>query len=87
MILEIMEIYANFREKVQINPKDVIIKLIENEIGRYGWVFEKGGKYYRGFEQSAGCHSFNDNEEITQEQYEYVSALQLVLMRLDYTVL
>jgi len=77
-----MEIYANFRQKVQVNPKDVIEKLIENEIGWRNWIFEKDGKFYRGFEQSAGCHSFDDEEEITQEQYNYVKALQLVLKRL-----
>ena len=77
-----MEIYADFRQKVQVNPKDVIEKLIEKEIGWRNWIFEKDGKFYRGFEQSAGCHSFDDKEEISQEQYEYVKALQLVLKRL-----
>jgi len=78
-----MEINANFTQKVIINPKDVIEKLIENEIGWRSWIFEKNGKYYKGFEQSAGCHSFDDEKEITQEKYNYVRALQLVSKWLD----
>lgn len=77
-----MEIYANFKQKVQVNPKVVIEKLIEKEIGFGNWVFKKDGKFYRGFEQSAGCHSFDREEEITQERYDYVRALELVLKRL-----
>ena len=77
-----MEIYADFRQKVQINPKDVIEKLIEKEIGQNNWIFEKDDKYYLGSEQSAGCHSFNVEEEIIEERYRYVEALQLVLNRL-----
>jgi hypothetical protein len=77
-----MKIYADFRQMVRVNPKDVIEKLIEKEIGWHNWIFEKDGKFYRGFEQSAGCHSFDDEEEITQERYDYVKALQLVLERL-----
>jgi hypothetical protein len=78
-----MEVYANIRQKVQINPKDVINTLIEKEIGWRNWIFEKDGKFYRGFEQSAGYHSFDDEEEITEEKYRYVKALQLVLKQLD----
>lgn len=74
-----MEVYADFRQKVQVNPKDVVEKLIESEIGCRNWIFEKKGKYYVGSEQSAGCHSFDNEKEITQEIYEYVMALQLVL--------
>lgn len=77
-----MEIYVDFRQKVQVNPKNVIEKLIEEEIGWNNWIFEKDGKFYRGFVQSAGCHSIDDEEEITQEIYDYVRALQLVLKQL-----
>ena len=78
-----MEIYADFRQKVQVNPKDVIEKLIEKEIGWRNWIFEKDGKFYLGSEQSAGCHSFDVEDEITEDRYRYVEALQLVLKRLD----
>lgn len=77
-----MEIYADFRQKVQVNPWDVIEKLIDIEIGWRYWIFEKDGKFYRGFEQGAGSHSFTRNEEITKDQYDYVIALQLVLDKL-----
>lgn len=77
-----MEIYANFRQKVQVNPKDVIEELIEKEIGWRNWVFEKEGKFYLVSEQSAGCHSFDVKEEITEDRYRYVEALQLILKRL-----
>lgn len=78
-----MEIYANTTQLVEINPKEVIKNLIEKEINRSSWVFEKNQKFYRGFEQSAGSHSFTTEEEITKEKYEYIRALQLVLSRLD----
>lgn len=77
-----MEIYANFRQKVQVNPKDVIEKLIEKQIGWGNWVFEKDGKFYLGYEQSAGYRSFDEEDGITEDRYRYVEALQLVLKRL-----
>jgi hypothetical protein len=77
-----MEVHANITQKVFINPKDVIEKLIEKEVGWRGWIFEKDGKYYKGHEESAGCHSMDIDEEIPQEEYEYIKALQLVLKNL-----
>ena len=77
-----MEIYADFRQKVQVNPKDVIENLIEREIDWRNWIFEEDGKFYLGSEQSVGCHYFDVKEEITEERYKYVEALQLVLKRL-----
>jgi hypothetical protein len=79
-----MEIYADIRQEVHINPKEVIEKLIEKEIGFGNWVFVENNKFYLGFEESMGCHSFIDKKEITHEQYDYVKALQLVLKRLTY---
>ena len=80
-----MIIYATFNQKVQIEPKDVIKKLIKQEIGngRYSWIAEKNGKFYHIHEESAGCHSVSIEDEISQEKYEYVKALQLVLKRLE----
>lgn len=77
-----MEIYVNFRQKVQVNPKEVIGKLIEKEIGCRNWIFEKEGKFYIGSEQSAGCHSIDVEDEITEDRYRYVEALILVFDRL-----
>jgi hypothetical protein len=77
-----MEIYADFRQKVQVNPKNVIEKLIEEEIGWNNWIFEKDGNFYRGFVECAGCHSVDCEEEISQEKYDYVKALKLILKQL-----
>ena len=77
-----MEIHADIRQKVHVNPIEVINKLIEQEIGWRGWVFEKDGKYYRGFEQSAGSHSYDDEVEINKDLYDYVKALELISNKL-----
>lgn len=71
-----MEIYANFRQKVNVNPIDVIEKLIEEEIGFRGWVFIENDRYYRGFEVSAGCHSIDEKKEISKGKYEYIMSLK-----------
>lgn len=77
-----MEIVVNKKEVVEVNPKDVIQKLIENEIGRYGWVFEENDKYYLSEEKSMGNHSMDVVTVISREKYEYVNALNLILKRL-----
>lgn len=78
-----MEIHATCIQKVEINPKDVIEKLISDKIGRHGWVFEKDGKYYEEWEESAGSHSFDEKKEIDKELFDYIKALQLVLKYLN----
>ena len=77
-----MELYVDIKQKVEVDPKKVIEKLIEKEIGCDNWVFGKDGKYYIGFVQSAGSHSFDDKEEISRETYNYVRSLEFVLKRL-----
>ena len=71
-----MEVYGKIRQKVEINPIDVINKLIENEIGFHGWIFNDNDKYYQGYEQSAGLHSFDEKKEISKEKFDYVLSLQ-----------
>jgi hypothetical protein len=80
-----MKVYATFSQEVHIEPKQVIKKLIEKEIGdEYrNWIVEKDGKYYHIHEESAGCHSVDVEDEISKEKYDYVKALQLVLKRLN----
>jgi hypothetical protein len=73
-----MEIHADVRQKVHVNPLDVINGLIEEEIGWRGWVVERDGKYYRGHEVSAGSHSFDKENKISKDLYDYVKALELV---------
>jgi hypothetical protein len=78
-----MEVYADIRQKVIIDPKDVIVTLIKEEIGYGSWIFEKDGLYYRGYEVSAGSHSYDESEEISKERFDYVKALELILIRLN----
>lgn len=76
-----MEIYADFTQKVHIDPIDVIEKLIQEVTYVGGWIREKDGKYYRVTEHSAGCHSYEEEDEIEKDDYEYYLALKLVLDR------
>lgn len=70
-----MEIYANFRQKVTVDPIDVIEKLVESITSHRGWITEEEGKFYRNWE----VHKYRDDkEEITKEQYEYYKALRKV---------
>lgn len=73
-----MEVLANLVQKVDVNPIDVIDGLRNKEISWRDWVFEKEGKYYHGFEESAGSHSFSSKEEITKAKYDYIEALEFV---------
>jgi hypothetical protein len=77
-----MEIYVDIRQKAMVDPEYVIGKLISKEIGSGGWIFEKDGKYFMGYEASAGQHSIDVDDEITKEKYDYVAALQFVLKNL-----
>lgn len=78
-----MKVYADFRQEVWIEPKDVIQKLIANEIGRDGWVFKEKNKYYKGYRESAGPREIERKELITKEKYEYVQHLRYVLIHLQ----
>lgn len=69
-----MEIQATIQQKVNINPAEVIEKLIEESIKERA-VYERSGKYYEGI-------SGEVEEEILKEKYDYVKALQLVLQYL-----
>lgn len=73
-----MEVYADLRQKVDVNPLDVIQGLINKEINHRDWIFVKDGVYYVGFEESAGQHSFDSEKEITKEKYEYIQALEFI---------
>lgn len=74
-----MEINANIIQKVQINPQDVIKKLIEKEIGFDSWVIKKGDKFLMCTEKNAG---YETEKEIEEDKYNYIKALQLVLKNL-----
>lgn len=74
-----MIVHGNIRSQVEIDPIDVIEKLKDEEIGQGCWVFEKDGKYYRGYEVWGGDHSWDESVEITKEIYEYIQSLNNVL--------
>ena len=78
-----MEVYASFKQKVQVNPKEVVQQLMDNEIGWRGWVVERDGNYYRGEEVSAGSHSFDKEIKISKSTFEYIQALGLILQTLE----
>ena len=78
-----MIVFADFIQKVNVNPKSVIKQLIDNQIGRNGWIFEEDSKYYKGSEFSAGPHSIDEKEEIEKEKYDYIIALQMILKKLE----
>jgi hypothetical protein len=74
-----MEIYADIRQKVNIDPIDVIQRLINKEITDEGSVFEKDGRYYVELDEYRLGSSV---KETTKEKYEYVRALELILNKL-----
>lgn len=74
-----MKIHGRFTEEVEINPLDVIGKLIAEEIGGWrNWIFERDGSYYIGFERSMGSHSMDDETGITKEKYDYIKSLEQI---------
>lgn len=77
-----MIVHGEIRTKVDVDPIQVINGLIEQEIGWRGWVVERDGKYYQGHEVSAGSHSFDKEEEIGKDFYDYIKALELVSNKL-----
>ena len=82
-----MKIYVNLRQEATINPLDVIDKLKEDALGdRRDWFFERDGKYYHGFENGGGSHSWDDEKEITKELYNYLVSLDSVKKYLEKKV-
>lgn len=77
-----MQINATAVQTVIIDPKEVIQKLLNHTLSHNHWIFKENDKYYEGFEQSAGSHSYDDKIEITKERYEYIRSLQIVLKTL-----
>tara|TARA_R110000822_G_scaffold161_3_gene742 strand:- start:8473 stop:8712 length:240 start_codon:yes stop_codon:yes gene_type:complete len=77
-----MEIYAHVTHKVNIEPKDVIQKLIEKAIGNNGFLFKEDEKYYRGYAAITGPYSVDTKQEISKQKYQYIEALELILKEL-----
>ena len=74
-----MEIYGNIRQKVVIDPIDVLEKLKIRVIEERDWVFKDGDKYYHGFYQSAGSHSNESKREITKEDFEFIQNIENII--------
>ena len=81
-----MEVYADIRTKAQVDPIEVLKNLKERVVGHNGWVFEKDGKYYRGFETGGGTHSWDSEEEITKEEHDYVVNLDFIIKYVQQNV-
>lgn len=74
-----MEVYADIRRKVDINPVDVIKGLIKEATGTENVYLSKdGNKYY--------CEDSMDDRstpsKITKKKYDYIVALKLILKNL-----
>jgi hypothetical protein len=72
-----MEIYANIREKVDINPNDVIEKLKDGFFGDHGrWIGKEHGKWC--ILANAYHNRYSVVREITDQEKEYFDALEVV---------
>ena len=75
-----MEIWADLRHKVEVDPIDVLEKIKEEELGsNRDWVCKKENKYYQVTEESAGQHSFDTEEEISKEKYDCIQSIDKII--------
>jgi len=70
-----IEVYANVRQIVMVDPIEVIEKLISIELNNRDWIFMEDDKYFRGYEVGLGQHSCDEKIEITKKKYEYIDSL------------
>lgn len=76
-----MEVYANFRQKVNVDPRDVIENLKEEFLGSSRrWVSKNNNKWV--IEQDCYHNSFETVRKITAEEKEYFDALNIVYKHL-----
>ena len=69
-----MKVYADIRQQVEVDPKDVIEKLIEKEIGTNAWVVKEDGEYFK-------CHNMGRSdikEAISKSKFKYVKSLKFI---------
>ena len=81
-----MEVHGKIRTKVEVDPIEVLENLRQRVVGRNGWVFQKDGKYYRGFETGGGTHSWDDEVEIDKEEHDYVVNLDFIIKYVQQNV-
>lgn len=75
-----MEVLGSVFLKVDVNPSSFIKKMIEDEIGAGRFVIKISNKYF--ISEIINNMSVNV-AEISEEQYNYVQALELVLKHLN----
>jgi len=75
-----MRITANFYQEVTIEPKDVIEKLLEKELGLGETMIKQDGEQF--FKITYKNNRPDECIEITKESYEYINALKTILKNL-----
>ena len=75
-----MEIYATIRQKVEIDPIQVVERLKQNFLGdSKRWVRLIDGQYFIEQERSAGSHSYDEIvRELNEKELKYYEALVIV---------
>ena len=75
-----MEVLGSVFLKVDVNPASFVKKMIDDEIGAGRFVIKMSNKYF--ISEIINNMSVNV-AEISEEQYNYVQALELVLKHLN----
>lgn len=78
-----MQVNATFQSPAFIDERQVIQGLISRAIGNNCWVIIKDDKFYKAWDESAGQHSFEMKEEISEELYWHVNRLNHILEYLN----
>jgi len=74
-----MIVTATTRSKVDIDPEEVLIELIENRIGSNFGVKEEDGKYFKSATVYTGCGAITSYFEISKLDYDYYMAATFLL--------
>lgn len=74
-----MKIQAKQYLEVSIDPVDVLFKLKQEAIGEDAVLYKNDGKHYIHKYAYAGSHPIDCYEEIPEELYNYVKAIETVV--------
>lgn len=64
--------------EIEIDPNQVIRKLHNRVLSSGEWFYESNNKFFIGYFEGAGSHSYEEQKEITEELYNYIKALEVV---------
>jgi hypothetical protein len=67
-----MKIHATLYHEVEVNPIDVLQKLIEDKLGSRTWVIERDGSYFEVYED----HRMDVETPISKGLYDYIRNLE-----------